>query len=233
MKEGLKSNQYNICMKEYYIYRHIRLDTGLPFYIGKGSGKGRANSKDRNPYWHNIVNKVGYKVEIMLYNLSEKEAFDKEKYFIRLYGRRDLETGILINMTNGGEGASGYKHTEETKKKLSISHKGKKMSDKSKKKMSESHKGKKLSAETKKKLSNAQKGKDFSDIHRAKLSKKVVNCRGEVFESGLIAAETFGLKSSSAITNNLKGCSKSAGKYSNGDKIVWSFYDIEKIEETE
>lgn len=38
----------------YYVYRHIRPDTGEVFYIGIGGGK-RANSIfNRNIYWKNI-----------------------------------------------------------------------------------------------------------------------------------------------------------------------------------
>ena len=62
---------------------------------------------------------------------------------------------------------------EETKKKISESHKGKKHSEESKQKISESHKGKKLSDEHKKKISNALSGiirGNFSDEHKKKIS---------------------------------------------------------------
>ena len=85
----------------YYVYRHIRLDNNKVFYIGKGS-KNRAYSKqNRNQYWHNIVNSVGYKVEILKENLSEQEAFD-------------LEAGLIksikpeANFTLGGEGGDTF-----------------------------------------------------------------------------------------------------------------------------
>ena len=41
-------------------------------------------------------------------------------------GRKNIGTGILINLTDGGEGVSGYKFSEESKRKQSISHTGKK-----------------------------------------------------------------------------------------------------------
>ena len=107
------------------LYRHIRLDKNEPFYIGIGLTEKRAYSKkSRNRHWHNIV-KQGYIVEIMLYNLTWEEACDKEKEFIALYGRLDTGTGSLCNWTDGGEGSLNYKHSEESKQKISKSKKGK------------------------------------------------------------------------------------------------------------
>jgi hypothetical protein len=102
-------------MNKYYVYQHIRLDTGECFYIGKGTARRFASKKSRNAYWHNIVNLVGYKSEILASNLSELEAFNFEKLMITL--AKDLGQ-CVANITNGGEGASGYKHSEETKEKM-------------------------------------------------------------------------------------------------------------------
>jgi hypothetical protein len=103
-----------------YLYRHIRLDKQEVFYLGIGSDENyeRANStNNRNQYWHNIA-KNGYEVEIVLDNLTWEEACEKEKELIKLYGRKDLNEGTLVNMTDGGEGILGLKHTEETVKKI-------------------------------------------------------------------------------------------------------------------
>lgn len=104
-----------------YVYRHIRLDKNEPFYIGiaKDEFKNceRARSKYyRNKYWHNIVNKTPYEVEIMLENLSWEEACEKEIEFIKLHGRVDLKTGSLVNMTDGGDGFKGPKTLEHRQK---------------------------------------------------------------------------------------------------------------------
>lgn len=104
-----------------YLYRHIRLDKNIPFYIGIGNdneGKYvRAYFKsNRRSHWKNIVSKCGYEVEIMLDDISWEEACKKEKEFIKLYGRQD-NGGILINMTDGGEGnVNGI--TKETREKM-------------------------------------------------------------------------------------------------------------------
>lgn len=154
---------------KYYLYRHIRLDKNEPFYIGIGTKSKndinthsfyRANSNLlRNRFWHFVVEKTKYGVEIMLQSNDKAFILEKEIEFIKLYGRRDKETGSLVNLTDGGEGClnckqsqeqinkrketikkliekRGYFHSEETKKKLSIRHTGKKMSEEAKKKMS-------------------------------------------------------------------------------------------------
>lgn len=104
-----------------YVYQHIRLDTNEVFYIGisknKDSDYKRANSKKyRNKYWHNIVNKVGFFVEIIFDNITIKEAIQKEIDLINNFGRKDLGNGALVNMTDGGEGLLNM--SEETKQKL-------------------------------------------------------------------------------------------------------------------
>jgi hypothetical protein len=40
-------------------------------------------------------------------NLTEEEAFKHEIYMIAIFGRKDNGTGILINLTNGGDGVPG------------------------------------------------------------------------------------------------------------------------------
>ena len=58
-----------------FVYRHIRLDKNIPFYIGIGTTEKRAYRKDgRNPIWNNIVNLTNYRVEILFDNLSKKRS---------------------------------------------------------------------------------------------------------------------------------------------------------------
>lgn len=107
-----------------YIYKHIRLDTNDVFYIGKGTNTNgkyeRANDLNgRNPHWKRIVKKHKHSVEIIIDNLTEKEAFEKEIELILHYGRIDLGTGTLVNKTSGGDGVCGRVVSEETKEKLS------------------------------------------------------------------------------------------------------------------
>lgn len=110
-----------------YVYRHIRLDKNEPFYIGIGKRKDRSWSNlGRNDMWHKIVKKTKYDVEILFENVEYDFAKQKEIEFIKLYGRKNIGTGSLCNMTDGGEGTlnaeawnKGIPCSDETKKKIS------------------------------------------------------------------------------------------------------------------
>lgn len=112
-----------------YLYRHIRLDKNIPFYIGIGNDKrfSRANCKNnRSNVWKNIVNVTEYEVEILFVHDDYGFIKEKEKEFIALHGRRDLGKGPLVNMTDGGEGMLGYVMPDELRKKHSDRQKGEK-----------------------------------------------------------------------------------------------------------
>lgn len=125
---------------EYYIYAYLRKD-GTPYYIGKGRKK---RAWDKNHSWPIPADKS--RIIIMEQNLSNIGACALERFYIRWYGRIDNETGILRNMTDGGEGFSG-KHSTQTKRKMSLSHKGKIKDEKWRKSLSQSLKDKKKSDE--------------------------------------------------------------------------------------
>ena len=139
-------------MKEYYTYAYLRED-GTPYYIGKGIGN-RAYKKGRRTFYPPSKKRI----LILKNNLTEEKAFKHEIYMIAVFGRKDLGTGILRNLTNGGEGSSGYKHTPERLEKISNLNKGKKVSQKTKIKMSQAQKGRTFSDETRKRMSEGSKG---------------------------------------------------------------------------
>ena len=98
---------------EYYVYAYLRED-GSPYYIGKGKAR-RAWIKTKNHY----PPKDRSRIIICESGLTEIGALAIERRLIRWYGRKDNGTGILRNMTDGGEGTSGFIFSEETRKKLS------------------------------------------------------------------------------------------------------------------
>ena len=107
----------------YCVYKHIRLDNNIVFYIGIGKSKSRAYKKEksaRNNHWFNIVNKAGYKVELIKEGLSKDDAINLEKELILKYGRTDLKTGTLCNKTAGGEGCFNPVHVNGRKKVINI-----------------------------------------------------------------------------------------------------------------
>ena len=117
------------------VYRHRRLDTFEVFYIGIGKTEKRAYSKkNRNKWWKNIILKTEYSVEIIIEDVSWKEAQEVEVLLISEYGRRDLGLGNLVNLTNGGEGTQGIIVSDKTKQNMSISATGRKHSEESKEK---------------------------------------------------------------------------------------------------
>ncbi len=176
-----------------YVYRHIRLDKNEPFYIGIGTrndNHARAyNTERRSEIWKRIFAKTQIDVEIIIDNISADKAKEKEVELIKLYGRINLKTGILVNMTDGGDGSTGYVPTIETtnkmsatkranpkvhddayKKRMSERLKGRVHSEEHKAKIAKSHIGIKPDEATRKKLSDFHRGKTISEEHRKKTS---------------------------------------------------------------
>lgn len=168
------------------VYRHIRLDTRIPFYIGIGKNINRAYSlKGRNKYWNSIVNKHGYEVQILFEDLTWEEAKEKEKEFIILYGRYNVNKGLLCNLTDGGDGSLGYIPSQEALLKISKTSKGRpktpeqiskwkskidfSKSTEVREKIRQSLLGKKHSEERKINQSKAQLGKTLSEETKEKL----------------------------------------------------------------
>jgi len=118
----------------FYTYAHTK-PNGTIFYIGKGIKRRAWKTHNRNLHWKSIVQKHGsFNVEILANWDTEEEAFSHEVLLIKCFN--DLGYS-LANKTNGGEGASGYKHSDETKLKMKHI-----TSEKTKQKISIARKGK-------------------------------------------------------------------------------------------
>lgn len=99
------------------VYIHKTKDSDTIFYVGISYSANRASlKKRRNPIWTNIYNKHGRVFEIIAEGLSREEACEFEKSIIKQYGKRIDGTGILANITDGGD---QFNHCSESKKKMS------------------------------------------------------------------------------------------------------------------
>ena len=104
--------------KRFYVYAFLREDR-TPYYIGKGVGN-RAWKKRRR----NSPPADSSRIIILKETLTESEALTEEIRLIHFYGRKDLGTGILRNLTDGGEGTSGCIASPETLAKRSAAMSG-------------------------------------------------------------------------------------------------------------
>lgn len=144
-------------MTAFYVYEHIRRDTGAVFYVGKGRGSRHCSKRDRNQYWHNVVNKAGgFDFRVIFEDQSEELILLAE--IEKINQLRTLGVA-LVNLTDGGEGIAGLKHSEESKQAMSKNRKGK------------SHKHTPESIE---KIRQANTGVVFSEERKRKISQKAI-----------------------------------------------------------
>lgn len=138
----------------FYVYEHIRNDTGVVFYVGKGTGKRAKLQHGRSEYWLRIVSKSnGFTVRMIAKDIDEQQAHSIE--IKRIAELRALGVA-LCNLTDGGEGCAGLIKSKETITKIAASNTGK------------TH-----SPETRAKISAARKMvkcKPLTDEHKAKIS---------------------------------------------------------------
>lgn len=175
--------------REFYVYAWL-MPCGTPFYIGKGKGARDKEFKKKNRIFAGIVQRLqanGTPPSVVRLSdgLSEQEAFDLERAEIAKHGRRDNGTGILANLTDGGEGLSGWIADGSWRAKVSAANMGKTHSDEARRKISEHRTGTKASPEVRKKMSEThlERYKDpgerekLSHIHLERMSKECARAK--------------------------------------------------------
>jgi hypothetical protein len=156
----------------FYVYEHIRPDTNQVFYVGKGSGYRLASTKDRNKHWQHIVNKVGFKAIKVVEHENEELVLLAETE--RIDQLRKLKIN-LVNVTDGGQGISGLKHSQESKRKMSEARKNiipHKHTDESKQKIREANTGVVFTEERKNKIRLKALGRKLSEEVKQKIRSK-------------------------------------------------------------
>jgi hypothetical protein len=183
---------------KFYVYEHWRTDRGECFYVGKGHGRRAYDMRRGRNRWHKFLtaklSALGTAVEIKIIaeGITEEEAFAKEIERIAFWKNDGAD---LVNLTNGGDGPSGRKHTEEWKQANSERMKGRKPSAETKKKMSVAAMGNKKSLGKKKprelveRLAALSRGKKRSLELIAKL--RAIRLANPTFKGRTHSAETI------------------------------------------
>lgn len=156
-------------MNNNYVYGYFDKNQ-IPFYIGLGKNN-RLNhhltpsvlKTKKLPFFYSklskmISNNEKFHIKIIKNNLTRNEAEIIEQILISLIGRRDLNTGTLCNLTDGGDGALNCIVKEKTRVKLSQKSKGRKLSKEHKNILRKCNLGKIHSKETRLKMSIGQRG---------------------------------------------------------------------------
>lgn len=217
---------------KFYTYAHYKADTKEIFYIGKGSGKRSHDSSQRSKFWKSVVDRHGFTVEILSFWPCESDAFIHEKFLIETFRSMGFR---LCNMTDGGEGVSGYKMDEETVKRRAAAIWLSNQKPESKRKKSESIsralKGKKFSDERKKMMSEQRKGKPLSDAHRRSLIGKLITESHRKSLSEANARPDVKKRRSEAISKAMKNVVKTEEhrrKLSESAKLAWARIRVDK-----
>jgi hypothetical protein len=156
----------------FYIYAYIRgtdsetAEAGTPYYIGKGKGRRAFENHGKVP-----VPKDKTLIVFLERQLTEIGAVALERRLIKWFGRKNTNTGILLNRTDGGEGISGAVRSAEFRQKMSALRAGSIQSAESNIKRSKTLTGKQKPQGHGEKVSAALTGRIRTPEHSLNLSK--------------------------------------------------------------
>jgi hypothetical protein len=149
--------------KVYHVYVYFR-PTGIPCYVGKGYGDRWKTHLRRTHNLHlsRIIAKAGRDIPVVVVrdDLTNEQACEIEMALIKAIGRG--KSGPLVNLTDGGEGMSGYIHSESAKEKIRASNTGRTLTPEQRAKVSAARSGSKSSPETCEKIRASHVGKPLT-----------------------------------------------------------------------
>lgn len=202
----------------FYVYEHWRPDISVCFYVGKGK-KYRAysfiNRKSHIPIiWELASCGLEIEVRIIKDGLTEKAAFDIERQQIAFW--RSIGV-VLLNKTDGGEGASGLIRTEESKKLISEIRKGWEPSDVTRLRMSLSATKRMKDPQVRLNVSIKNTGRKHTDDECTKISIGLTG-KKRVFTP----EHCENLRIAGTKRKNTPQQNANIGKAMRGRKILWS-----------
>ena len=106
-------------VKNKVVYLHRKKSEGTIFYVGMGEQNRAYTTHSRNKWWVNVYKKHDRVVDIVAKDLSIDDAYELEVFLISEIGRKDLGLGNLVNLDDGGKGATGHIPTQNARNKLS------------------------------------------------------------------------------------------------------------------
>lgn len=238
--------------KDYYVYVWYIKDTEEVFYVGKGRGKRYKQISNRNKFFKDMYASHDCDVKKVYENLTEIEAFQKEKEVILWY--RENTNFRLTNQTDGGEGSSGWNPPQEFRDRQSKIHKEQWQDEEFKEKMMAiraDENGPYKSKEFRNKISQIVQGENnpnynnhWTDEMKSHLSKvRKANGRsanennpkatcvicvetGEIFNCIKYAMQKYNIKSEGSVTVALKNPMRTAGGQH------WVLYDEKYLDDS-
>ncbi|MES2904041.1 MAG: NUMOD3 domain-containing DNA-binding protein [Pseudomonadota bacterium] len=140
--------------RAHYVYVHKTPADGRVFYVGKGKGRRAWSERGRSRHWRHVVNKHGFEASIVRRDMPEGCALTFEMLLIEAFGFHNL-----TNATLGGGGITGWKHSDETKRRIGETQKGRVVTDKMRAALKKANANKVFRPETLAKMSAAAKAR--------------------------------------------------------------------------
>ncbi len=145
--------------------------------------------------WIREVLADGLEPQMVILETNPSDYAMAERDWIRRYRSWGCR---LTNLSDGGDGSPGYRHTPEERRRISTREKGKKLSPATRAKISAASKGRVKSPEERAKLSAAHKGKKKSPEHRAAI-RRAANRRDNAYV--IARNKTVGMRQATAARN--------------------------------